>query len=1062
MAESKHQLFVTIGAALSSGFSSAISKSTSKIKEVGSAIKNLDKNSVQTGKSLENFHRRQEMLLSSMNRQQQILNKRNFYHSQILGMVALGASLAVPIRAAMKFEDSLAQIKQVVNFPTPDGLKKLGDELSKISETVPVTADELASIAAIGGSFGVPLKELTFFSKEVGKTAIAWRANISETAERVGNMMKVFNVSTSELPQYFDAINELGNKTGASADKILQGLNRASDGMANFKLALPNASALVSTIISFGESAETAGSKVATMLQRLSIAPKLGASTQKALHSIGMSSVTLPKMINENPEKALDKILTQLSKLNPEKRSTTMYSIFGRGASAMVGKLVDNLDLYRKNLKIISEASSFKGSRNGDYEIVLGETNSQISLLKNNASSFSRELGFSLLPNLKKIIGGINQVLIPVNNWIRKNPELTSTIHNVVAGLALFRLSTFVIGYASTFLFGGLNKLSMGFTGLRLAMSSIFSTMVFGWFGKLALVVGLVSLAFAGLSENANGELNFSFDTLGNNLKSFYDDLKQQTKPFIEKAKGIFSGIWDDISKNLSPETRATLEKFGITFSEFGGKLKQTGTQLGNQFFSGFDDVFGNPQNVMGDVGKNFQNIFAIAQNQSQENSFPFFDSVLEKKDEVSKAISQFQYGVEDTSQTLDSRLSSSMEKLNQNSTSNIQKVLRLATSLTVLGGGFFYITKAISSSSMWIFSLLGSGIGIVWDLFKGFTFLGIQIGSFVVHSIVSLMTAFWFCISVVFPKAITGLWWLGSRFSELARTYIPVAIRMVRAFAMSIWNLGQTFPLVAKIAKGAGWIAIIGFLIWSAYKIITDWEGVKKYWSDIWTNITNTCSNAWNSFKEKRDKFTGAIETLIDATINLGIFVVGILENINALFDKFVMGKDVVIPAWESVKNFFSSWWNEQLPDLEKFITELKELEFTQKIVKAWEGVKKLFQGLLNILTKVWEILTSPVKDVFGLFKKVFDPLKKFLGEDDKQENSLLNPSRKTETRLSKGLPSLQGINQEINRTQNNNFSIHIEGTSKDSAKDVADKVVREVTNIQRTYLYDTVPEVL
>jgi hypothetical protein len=34
--------------------------------------------------------------------------------------------------------------------------------------------------------------------------------------------MKVFGVSTSQLPQYFDAIDYLGNKTGATADNILK------------------------------------------------------------------------------------------------------------------------------------------------------------------------------------------------------------------------------------------------------------------------------------------------------------------------------------------------------------------------------------------------------------------------------------------------------------------------------------------------------------------------------------------------------------------------------------------------------------------------------------------------------------------------------------------------------------------------------------------------------------------------------------------------------------------------------------------------------------------------
>ena len=220
MAETKHQLLVTIGAALSSGFNSAISGSISKIKGLGSAIQDMEKKSVLSASSFSKMGEQYNSLLGSINKQQAIIQKRAFYRSQILEVAALGAALVAPIKSAMKFEDSLAQIKQVVNFPATDGLQKLGAELSKLSREIPLTSNELAKIAALGGQFGVSANELAKFSEEVGKTAVAWRAPVEETAELVGNLMKVFNASTSQLPTYFDAINELGNKTGATANQI--------------------------------------------------------------------------------------------------------------------------------------------------------------------------------------------------------------------------------------------------------------------------------------------------------------------------------------------------------------------------------------------------------------------------------------------------------------------------------------------------------------------------------------------------------------------------------------------------------------------------------------------------------------------------------------------------------------------------------------------------------------------------------------------------------------------------------------------------------------------------
>jgi TP901 family phage tail tape measure protein len=358
-----------------------------------------------------------------------------------------------------------------VQFPEPDGLKKLGDTLSEISIRVPMTASDLAKIAATGGAFGVALADLPFFTEEVAKTAKAWRFTADETSEKIGNLMKTFGISARELPKHFDAINHLGNLTGASADNILKAINRSGDGLANFKLSIPQAAALTSTIISFGEGAEQAGTLVGGMLQKLSIAPKLGAVAQKTLRDLGLSAKILPQLIVKDPQKVLSKLLEGFAKLALEMRSVAMYSIFGRGPSKMVGKLVDNLALYKKNLQYVSDPKNFAGSRDVDYGIVFATAASKLDLLTNTFSAFGREIGASLLPTVGAVADSITSVLMPAMAWMAKNKEITKTITTGVAGLISFRIATFALGYASTFLFGGLNRLNIVFQGLRLGMA---------------------------------------------------------------------------------------------------------------------------------------------------------------------------------------------------------------------------------------------------------------------------------------------------------------------------------------------------------------------------------------------------------------------------------------------------------------------------------------------------------------------------------------------------------------------------------------------------------------
>ncbi len=557
MAENK-QLLITIGAALGNNFNAVISGSTSKLKSVGSAIKELENQSILGASSLDKLKNRYNSLLGSMNRQQSIMQKRGIYRSQIMDMVALGAALAAPIKSAIEFEDSLAKIKAVVNFSEPDGLKKLGETFKEMSQEVPITADNLAVIASIGGRFGVAAQDLASFSQEVGKTAIAWRAPVEETAEKVGNLMKVFNVSASQLPQYFDAINYLGNKTGATADNILKAVNRASDGLSNFKLSIPQAAALTSTIMSFGESSEQAGTAVGNMLQKLSNAKQLGMPAQKVLHSIGLTASALPKMIAENPQKVLDRLFEGFSKLKTEDRSSALYAIFGRGASKTVGKVIENLELYRKNLQLISDQDVYKGSRDEDYNIVASETKSQIQLLQNSFSTLSKEIGESLLPTLKSALTTINSVLTPIISWMGKNKELTSTITTAVAGLITFRIATYALGYASTFLFGGLNKIVIGLKAIRLGftLANVATKGFLGW----ALVLATAAWA---VYEN--------WDTVKAFLLKIWEPIKPYWIKFTSlviktwtEVKDFFLSIWGEIISYWSAFTNK-MGELGVT-----------------------------------------------------------------------------------------------------------------------------------------------------------------------------------------------------------------------------------------------------------------------------------------------------------------------------------------------------------------------------------------------------------------------------------------------------------------------------------------------------------------
>jgi TP901 family phage tail tape measure protein len=525
-----HQLTVAIGAALSGSFKSVTSDATSRIGKIGTAIKDMEKQSTLSVGTIDRLKSHYNSFLGSMDKQQAIIQKRAFYRSQIMDVVALGAALAAPIKMAKEFNSHLSKFKRMYDFKESDGHRKLGDVLTGISLQVPVTIDNIGKLATAGARFGVTLDDLPDYVTNVAKASRVWGMEADELGEKMGNFMKVFNVGARDVPKYFDVITKMGRTSGKTSDDVLKSMIRAADGLANFKLSVPQIAALTTTIMSFGEGSEQAGTLVSGMLQKLSIAPKLGAGAQKALRDIGLSAKVIPHMLDSDPQKVLDKLFTGMSKLSASQRGLALYSIFGRGPSKMVGKLIDNLGVYRENME---KASNATGIFEKDWDKVKKGTTSALTLLENNMSFFGRQIGMVLLPTVKKIAQTLSTAIQPISTFMNKHKELTSTLVHSTAGFMSLRIATFALGYASTFLFGGLNRLVIVFKGLRLGMA--LAGAAFRSFFKIG------PLAFIGIAllvyEN--------WET----VRSFFLKFWEKVEPYWLKFKSILDeyGVTDKI-----------------------------------------------------------------------------------------------------------------------------------------------------------------------------------------------------------------------------------------------------------------------------------------------------------------------------------------------------------------------------------------------------------------------------------------------------------------------------------------------------------------------------------
>lgn len=112
-----------------------------------------------------------------------------------VGLVAVGAGLKVAIDEAVKFEQAMADVKKVVDFDTPQAFKRMNDDIIKLSQSLPMSAEGIAKIVANAGQTGIAQHELLKFAETASKMATAFDITADEAGQALAEMRVAFKMN---------------------------------------------------------------------------------------------------------------------------------------------------------------------------------------------------------------------------------------------------------------------------------------------------------------------------------------------------------------------------------------------------------------------------------------------------------------------------------------------------------------------------------------------------------------------------------------------------------------------------------------------------------------------------------------------------------------------------------------------------------------------------------------------------------------------------------------------------------------------------------------------------
>ncbi len=495
-------LSITLGATFSGAntFGSVI-KSTNILNNRLTALKNKRVNlgqkfgfaSMEAKKlnsAIVKITRNTKLLNATFAMQKGIKNYRKNFKDTFMEKVALGAAVIAPLKIAIDFESSMADVKKVVNFDNNKELKEFQKEITKLSTKIPLTASGLADIVASGGQLGIAKDKLMEFTQTTAKMSTAFDMLPSQAGEASAKLMTVFEMNVKQVGSLGDAINHLSDNTASKAADIVNVLARVGGTAKVFGLSATQTSSLASAFLSLGKPAEIAATATNALLLKLSTADKQGAKFQKALRQMGLDSYQLKQNIKENGEGAIVDFLKRINEINKDDKMGVLSDMFGAEYADDIALLSGGVKNYAKSIQLLSDKQKYNESMQREFEARSATTENNLKLLGNTVSAIAINFGSVLLPAVNSAITPLREFSSWVGGVVSEYPTITKYFGGFVAGAIGLSLALSGIGFVGSFVVGGI----LNITKAALFLNGVFAANPVG-----LLIIGLTALVGFGM-----------------------------------------------------------------------------------------------------------------------------------------------------------------------------------------------------------------------------------------------------------------------------------------------------------------------------------------------------------------------------------------------------------------------------------------------------------------------------------------------------------------------------------------------------------------------------------
>ena len=387
---------------------------------------------------------------------------RGALRSDLLGVAAVATfTLGFPIKAAMGFEAQMNRVGAITKADAAqmDALRNNAREMGRSTQ---FTASQAASAQEYLGMAGYKTNEIIAAMPGNLALAAAGQLDLARTADISSNILSGFGLEAKEANRVADVMAETATSSNTNIEQMGDSMKYAAPLANVLGVSLEQTAAMVGLMGNAGIQGSMAGTALRSAFSRLAKPPKEAAA---ALERLNVRITDSQGNMRPMP-KILKEIGQATKNMGSAERAAAYGAIFGQEAVSGMATVIDgavngSLDVFINKLNGCDGAAERMAKKMNEG------ARGALVRLGSAAESVAIDVGDVLLPTIAEWADKLGSVTSKVSDFAQKNPLITKAVVGLTVGLLGMNVAAKAGALGWNYLASGTNVLIDGLSYLR-------------------------------------------------------------------------------------------------------------------------------------------------------------------------------------------------------------------------------------------------------------------------------------------------------------------------------------------------------------------------------------------------------------------------------------------------------------------------------------------------------------------------------------------------------------------------------------------------------------------